>query len=314
MTQNMHYDDLADVQPGPHTSVSNRSTETAPIVPERRAASLGSAENREETSSDVEALASERPQMPKGQLLFPPEVELPDIATASYGIPASMKEVVRGPDGRVAVKDTTAYPWRGHASLIITARDNSVWSGTGWFSGQGTVITAGHAVYIKGSGVPGRDGWVKSVDVLAGRNGQNLPFGSVRSASFRTTLGWTTEGSEFYDYGAVNVPTGLGKIVGWLGYACCSNAELEGSMLNIVGYPGGRGGTQWYDTRRLSGMETRKIYYDLPIYGGQSGSAVYKIVNGERVVVGIHSHGGAMTDSATRIAMPVFKNIQSWTW
>lgn len=314
MTQSLHHDDFRDTQPGPHTSVSNRATDSAPIVPESRPSSVGSAGNLVEVSGDVEALAAGRPQAPTGQVLFPPEADLPDIATASYGIPADRSKVVRGPDSRVLVKDTTAYPWRGHASLVITARDNSVWSGTGWFSGQGTVITAGHAVYIKGSGVPGRDGWVKFVDVMPGRNGKNLPFGFSRSFSVRTTLGWTREGSEFYDYGAVNVPTALGKTVGWLGYACCANADLDNAMVNIAGYPSDHAGTQWYDTHRIAGHETRKISYDLPTPGGQSGSAVYKIVKGERVVVGIHSHGGAVTNAALRISMPVFKNIQSWTW
>ena len=46
------------------------------------------------------------------------------------------------------------YPWRVHASLLITAADGSNWIGTGWFVSPRVLVTAGHCVFIKGSGVP----------------------------------------------------------------------------------------------------------------------------------------------------------------
>jgi hypothetical protein len=61
---------------------------------------------------------------------------------------------VHGPDDRVQISNTSVYPWRVHASLLITAADGSRWIGTGWFIGPHTLMTAGHVVYIKNSGVP----------------------------------------------------------------------------------------------------------------------------------------------------------------
>ena len=86
-------------------------------------------------------------------------LDLPDIAEASFGagarqVPKSVLETVHGPDDRVKITNTGVYPWRAHASLLITARDNSMWIGTGWFIGPHTLMTAGHVVYIKNSGVP----------------------------------------------------------------------------------------------------------------------------------------------------------------
>ena len=114
-----------------------------------------------------------------------PEDDLLDIGKASFGSPPAIAEVVHGPDDRVRINNTSAFPWRVHASLLITARDNSRWIGTGWFIGRHTLITAGHVVHIKNSGVSGRDGWVRSIQVMPGRNVNTLPYGSVTSTSIR---------------------------------------------------------------------------------------------------------------------------------
>ena len=59
-------------------------------------------------------------------------------------------------------------------------------------------------------------------------------------------------------------------------------------------------------------MSARKVYYDTDTMGGQSGSAVYRIVNGSRIAVAVHAYGGATANSATRINAEVFNNITSW--
>ena len=68
------------------------------------------------------------------------------------------------------INNTSVYPWRVHARCSSRPRTTQ-WIGTGWFIGPHTLITAGHVVYIKNSGVPGRDGWVKRIQVMPGRNG-----------------------------------------------------------------------------------------------------------------------------------------------
>ena len=59
-------------------------------------------------------------------------------------------------------------------------------------------------------------------------------------------------------------------------------------------------------------MSARKVYYDTDTMGGQSGSAVYRIVNGSRIAVAVHAYGGATANSGTRINAEVFNNITSW--
>jgi len=235
---------------------------------------------------------------------------LRDIGEASFG---STQKTVHGTDNRVQITNTAIYPWRAHCSLLITAADNSMWIGTGWFIGPHTVMTAGHVVCIKNSGVAGRDGWVKNILVMPGRNGSSLPYGSVTSTSFRSVTGWTQDGSQYYDYGAIILPTNLGNTTGWFGFGVYSDSDLVASVGNIAGYPGDKPtGTLWYDYHKIASVNTRKVYYDIDTYGGQSGSSVYRITNSGRYGIAIHAYGGATTNSGTRIVTPAYNNMVTW--
>jgi V8-like Glu-specific endopeptidase len=246
-------------------------------------------------------------------LSVPNMAELRNIAEASFGTPLPIAETVHGPDDRVRITTTTSFPWRAHASLLITAADDSLWIGTGWFIGPHTLATAGHVVFIKNSGVPGRDGWVKRIQVMPGRNGDSLPFGSVTSTSFRTVNGWATSGDQNFDYGAIIIPSDLGNTTGWFGLGVYSDADLVASVANVSGYPGDKpAGTQWYDSHQIASVDARKVYYDVDTAGGQSGSCVYRIVNGQRFGVAVHAYGGATTNSGTRITTPVYNNLVAW--
>jgi V8-like Glu-specific endopeptidase len=306
---------------GPHTPVSNHADEEAFPVGRRREQppSEGKQPKPGKVNPDgteavkgfrlTEAAPAGRPE----GFEVPLDLDLPDIGEASFGAPPPLAETVHGPDNRVQITGTAAYPWRVHASLLITAADNSQWIGTGWFIGPHTLMTAGHVVHIKDSGVPGRDGWVKNIKVMPGRNGAALPYGSVTSTFFYSVTGWTGSGDENYDYGAIIIPTDLGNTTGWFGFGVYSDADLVASTGNIAGYPGDKpSGTLWYDARKIASVTGRKVFYDIDTVGGQSGSAVYRIANGGRYGVAIHAYGGATTNSGTRIVKPVFDNMVAW--
>jgi glutamyl endopeptidase len=234
------------------------------------------------------------------------------IGEATYG-PVSGAESIILPDNRIQIHNTGDYPWRVHASLRITARDGSQWIGTGWFIGPHTLATAGHVVFIKNSGVPGRDGWVQSIQVMPGRNGASLPYGSVTTSDLRTVTGWATNGDPEYDYGAIILPTDLGSTTGWFGIGAYTDATLLASDVNISGYPGDKpAGTQWYHWNKVGSVGPRKVFYQVDTFGGQSGSAVYRIADGGRYGVAVHTYGGSSSNSGTRITKPVFDNFVAW--
>jgi glutamyl endopeptidase len=310
-------------KPNPHSAVSNE-----PEVAEAAARKLASKPPAEGTDAKVlkprqdGAEAVEGFKLPKAPVeamaeiyKAPEKTNLRDIAEATYGPPPPQKETVHGPDNRVRITNTSVYPWRAHASLLITAADGSQWIGTGWFIGPHTLMTAGHVVNIRGSGVAGRDGWVRRIQVMPGRNASSLPYGSVTSTSFRSVVGWTgsASGDENYDYGAIILPNNLGNTTGWFGFGVYSDADLKQSVGNIAGYPGDKpAGELWYDARRIDSVNSRKVFYDIDTAGGQSGSAVYRIINGQRYAFAIHAYGGATTNSGTRIVTPVYNNMVAW--
>ena len=302
----------------PHAATSNEADEAAVVVKKSvvkppaegiDAKAIKPASDGSEAVPGFKLRAAESALMAE-TFKAPDTSKLQDIGVASFG---AAIETVHGPDDRVKINATNTYPWRVHASLLITAADNSQWIGTGWFISPRTLITAGHVVHIKGSGVPGRDGWVKRIQVMPGRNGASLPYGSVTSTTFRSVTGWTGSGNQEFDYGAIILPTPLGNSTGWLGYGNYADADLLASVGNISGYPGDKpSGTQWYDARRIAAVTARKVHYDIDTAGGQSGSAVYRIVNGGRYAVAIHAYGGATTNSGTRINAAVFANLNGW--
>ena len=309
---------------GPHTPVKNFSGETTMEFVELSeppfAGDLGGDNNpidggqeaitvNQTDQADLESIAEADVSW-----AVPDTSKLDDIGVASFGTPPAMMETVHGPDNRVRISSTGEYPWRVHASLLITARDNSRWLGTGWFISPRTLVTAGHCVHIKNSGTPERDGWVKSIQVMPGRNGAELPFGAVTATQFWSVTGWTENGDENFDYGAIIIPVELGTKVGWLGIGSFSDATLQASTANIAGYPGDKdgGSTLWYDKQDNASLNPNKVFYDIDTAGGQSGAAVYVIQEDERKAVAVHAYGGAVSNSGTRISPPVYANLVNW--
>lgn len=235
-----------------------------------------------------------------------------DAGAASF--PALMTEAVFHPDDRVRIVTTDQLPWRVNASLRITARDGSRWIGTGWFISPRTLVTAGHCVFIKGSNVPGRDGWVRSIDVMPGRNEALLPFGRVTATSFRTVRGWADNGDQRQDYGAIILPVPLGNTIGIRRFAVRNDAALVNTQAEVAGYPGDKPpGTMWRHALPIQSVDPLKVFYTIDTAGGQSGAAVSITEGGELVAVGVHAYGGGTSNSATRITLNVFNNLQRWS-
>jgi glutamyl endopeptidase len=316
-------DEALVIATGLDASISNSPEVAGPVQTREEAAEEGSAEGAAEPYADRENVVGYEARESASTLarvlpeVVEEELNFPDCAHASFGkvnagLPTAFIESIIDGDDRVRITATSTYPWRVHASLLITAADGSNWIGTGWFIGPRTLITAGHCVYIKHSGVVGRDGFARSIKVMPGRNGTVLPFGAVTSTDFRTVQGWANNGDQNYDYGAIILPSDLGNTTGWLGFGVYDDATLLNSVGNISGYPGDKpAGTQWYHSRKLISVGPRKVYYDIDTMGGQSGSAVYRIVNGRRTAVAVHAYGGS-ANSGTRITAPVHANMVSW--
>lgn len=253
---------------------------------------------------------------------------LQDIGRASFGeplvagpnlIPAVPFNVL-GPDNRERIGDTSAYPWRCHCFLLITAKDNSLWVGTGWFISPRTLATAGHCVYIHNKANPGANGRVKSIQVFPGRNGPALlpSFGGpIISTTFHAADDWITQGAESADYGAIVLPPGQnpGAQLGVLGFQSLPNGSGPFPGFTIAGYPADKPtASAWKHTGSiLPGATPTLISYDMDTFGGQSGSAVFRMFSPtDARAVAIHAYGEQQFNFGVRITPKVFADLQSW--
>lgn len=298
---------------GPHTAMTNvPATESSVLAPKVSPGSLGMGnELALAVNSVLESVPREVAESAV-ELTAPNTDGLEDVGIASFGSPPQL-ETVLGTDERVLIKDTTKYPWRVTASLLITAADNSQWIGTAWFISPRTLATAGHCVFIKNSGVPGRDGWVKKIQVMPGRNKSELPFGGLSATEFWTVKGWGENGLENYDYGAIILPGAFPDDLGHFGFGVFDDAALLASTVNIAGYPSDKPkGSLWYDFRETGSVTADKVFYAADTAGGQSGACAYVIQEGKRIGVAVHAYGGNTSNSGTRISSQVFDNFESW--
>lgn len=238
------------------------------------------------------------------QFLTDEYTSLGEIQPEEYPEP----ETVCGRDDRVRISPATATPWRWICQLAITFPNGASFRGTGWFIGARCVMTAGHCVFSRANG-----GWARRIEVIPGMDGSSRPFGSQIGTTFRSVTGWTNSGDPTYDYGAIILPNrDLGNRVGWFGFASLSDASLNNLFVNNSGYPGDKPfGTQWFNSGRITQITARKIYYMIDTFGGQSGSPVWRLQNGQRHAVGVHAYGGC-PNSATRITLPVYNNMLAW--
>jgi V8-like Glu-specific endopeptidase len=242
----------------------------------------------------------------------PPEPPVRDAAEGSFGETAIL-EAVLGNDDRVKLADvlTRTNPWRQICSLRILAATGSVYVGTGWFIGQRILATAGHCVYLRNEG-----GWAVSIDVVPGRFGSAEPYGRARATRFAAVDGWVDTGGRDFDYGVIFLADAtLGSKVGNFAVEASPDDELTGATSRISGYPADleRAAFQYYHERPLLSVTSTRLNYDIDTFGGQSGSPIWRQVEGSpAVAIGIHTTGGLTSNSGTRISEAVLDNLIRW--
>lgn len=231
-------------------------------------------------------------------------------------------ETVLGVDERVRISDTDKQPWRMIAALKLKPKlpFSSSFIGTGWFIGPRTLLTAGHCVFSESD----FGGWIESIEVSPGRNGDKFPYGTVTASRFSATRMWQDGPNPDYDIGCIHLDVPLGDTVGYFKIASLTDQDLEGALLNISGYPGDRGGgeQQFFHANRVLRTSARRVFYDIDTYGGQSGSPVWhQAASGaEPVAIGIHAYGaggtpgswGIIANSGPRLIPEMVQMIKEW--
>lgn len=234
------------------------------------------------------------------------------LLNASAGTYPTQKilEVVIGDDDRVAVKNTLDSPWKKIASLRIKSKTGKTFVGTGWFIGPKVLATAGHCVFMHKEG-----GWAENIEVSPAMNGSAKPFGTFVSKQFFSVEGWVKDRNSDTDYAVIILDKPVGNETGWFGFANLEDDELKKQIANISGYPLDleKATRQYYHSRKLTLVSSRKVYYDIDTFGGQSGSPVWlNLGENDRVAIAVHTTGGSTSNNGTRIIKEVFENFKNW--
>ena len=241
----------------------------------------------------------------------------PSAFERSYGsIETEGRESVLGQDDRVQQQNTYLYPWSAIASLVITAHDGSVWSGSAFFITPTLLLTAGHCVFLR-SAAGKESRWAQSIRIFPGRNGVSTPFGELHPRAMYSSAGWVDHGLSSFDYGAIAIAPGpVQKQIGNFGYNAMYATNPSDRLVTVAGYPAGRGESHelYYDVRRVNGYNETMLYYDTDTSGGQSGGPVFVLGNDNSYyAIAIHTTGGTNANWGRRIDADVLTNIVAWS-
>lgn len=209
-------------------------------------------------------------------------------------------ENVIGKNDLVPVPDTTAIPWRSIAMLSITYKNGAQGIGTAWFLGERALGTAGHNIYHQDYG--------EATQILvtpAYGSSPSLPSQRVVQ-TYCDPLWLAPPGGNpdhGLDYGVILIEDrGVGRRLGWFGFAAYSDKQLDKMLLNVSGYSNERTPTtQYFNGGRLQKVDRRFLRYTFDTEAGMSGAPLFAKFDTQRVVVGIHTSGNDTANRARRI-------------
>ena len=223
------------------------------------------------------------------------------------GLPTSISpRSIIETDDRTQITNTSSWPYSAICYIEMEFPNGKNYIGSATMYDKNVAVTAAHCLYSEEDG-----GWATSVIVVPGMNGNNMPFGYAYATSISAPQGWTKSGSSDYDWGLIKLNTNMGEKTGYFG-VYWALTSLNGSNVDITGYPGEKSRTLWKMNGNLTDSSTYRLSYTIDTTGGQSGCPVYwKDSSGHRIV-GIHTLGSSSVNSATRVTKSVFDAMMNF--
>jgi len=105
----------------------------------------------------------------------------------------------------------------------------------------------------------------------------------------------------------------LGR-AGFLGFSNLSDQDLQAGVLNLAGYPDDKLplGSLWIDSGPVTPLNREFLHYRIDTGDSQSGSPIWRKVDDQRRVVGIHTGGSPQVNRGVRINSEVFARLLAW--
>lgn len=214
-----------------------------------------------------------------------------------------------GPNDRIMVSDTTAYPYNAICYVESTFPNGTIKRGTGALVYSTVMLTAGDMVYFESYG-----GWVTSIMVVPALNsdGQNRPYGMAYGTNATTNVQWTENKSVEWDWGIVDLDKSFSS---WLKVGYNNNYTLYiGTKASTVGYPKDKGFQMWQDTNSISAASEHFLKILCDIEDGDSGSPVMALDTGmvAGIIVTQHKENDVyFYNGAVRINEDLYSRIQA---
>jgi V8-like Glu-specific endopeptidase len=177
----------------------------------------------------------------------------------------------------VGTNGARRYPWRmnGRLSMGCTAA----------LIGNRVLLTAAHCVWDKET-----NSWASFPTFSAGQDGATRPYGSKQVWRMTIPAGYmscsTNNDCRAHDWAVLVLREDQALNVGYFGFS-----NVKDGQLNLAGYPQSKNREMWYDHCPLFSDEGAWIKHRCDTEPGNSGSAIYKIKNGNRYVVAVHGGG-----------------------
>lgn len=216
------------------------------------------------------------------------------------------REII-GPDNRVRITNTTAYPNSAICYMEMKFPNNDdIYIGTAWMYGNRVAMTAGHCVYDASLG-----GWADWVRIYPGSNGGSSPYGVYYASVLHTDTKYIESENSNYDWGLLEFNTDIGDSTGYFG-ASWTSSSMVGTGIVVRGYPGEKNAQMWSMSGSIAASGTYKLSYYIDTTGGQSGSPVYKN-DGNYRSVGIHTNYSSLGyNQAERIDQSLFNIMNQY--
>jgi glutamyl endopeptidase len=209
--------------------------------------------------------------------------------------------------GLKRVTDTTAYPYRAIARIVLFYQHDKDAECSGFLISKNLVVTAGHCLYYPG------DGYARRAVVSPGNNGSARPYGSCLGTAAYSVTGWVDELDRRYDYGAIRLNCNIGYQVGWFGMRWTA-ASLTGTSVTATGYPSEArpSGSMWTASGKITGSGQRQLTYHIPTPEGMSGGPVYERGPYALAIIAWIDLPRPGVNAGTRVTQAAFDNLVEW--
>ena len=201
-------------------------------------------------------------------------------------------------DIRYLIHHTNEYPHCLIGNIEFSIGEGIVGGGTGTLVSSDLVLTSAHIVYDKKTG---SEVSLKGFTFSPGQSGNLLPFGSVNVIGFFYPPAYKTDGyPSKNDWALLKLDREVGLTIqsatqqkGWFELKHFSDDNDMRRPIETAGYPGEKS-NQMYGCKGgiVSLISDGLIGHNMDTTKGQSGSCIWREIQGNRYLLAIHQGGG----------------------